>query len=148
MSDKIFELYPHNFSKDKLKKEFQDSDPQEFMKEMGKWRRSYKVGEYGNHIKELYTKLTKGKVGVGYYHQPSGEKVPLHKDSRCKCRINIKLSDDNTNVVIEDEKFKYNCALLNVSEYEHYVEQCEKDRIIFSILFVDNDFKTIKDFIK
>ena len=99
MSDKIFELYPHNFSKDKLKKECQDSDPQEFMKEMGKWRRSYKVGEYGNHIKELYTKLTKGKVGVGYYHQPSGEKVPLHKDSRCKCRINIKLSDDDTNVV-------------------------------------------------
>ena len=50
MSDKIFELYSHIFSKDKLKKEFQDSDPQEFMKEMGKWRRSYKVGEYGNHI--------------------------------------------------------------------------------------------------
>ena len=148
MSNKIFEIYPHDFNIDKLKNEFKDSDPKEFMKAMGKWRRSYKVGEYGNYLKDFYTKLVKGKVGVGYYHQPSGEKVPLHKDSRCKCRINIKLSDDNTNVVIEDEKFKYNCALLNVSEYEHYVEQCEKDRIIFSILFVDNDFKTIKDFIK
>ena len=71
MSNKIFEIYPHNFNKDKLKIEFKDSNPQEFMKEMGKWRRSYKVGEYGNYIKELYTKLTKGKVGVGYYHQPS-----------------------------------------------------------------------------
>ena len=118
------------------------------MKTMGKWRRSYKVGEYGNYLKDFYSKLTNSKVGVGYYHQPSGEEVPLHKDSRCKCRINIKLSDDDTNVVIDNEKFKYTCALLNVSEYQHYVEQCEKDRIIFSILFVDKDFKTIKDIIK
>ena len=106
MSDKIFEIYPHNFNKDKLKIEFQDSNPQEFMKAMGKWRRSYKVGEYGNYLKDFYSKLTNSKVGVGYYHQPSGEEVPLHKDSRCKCRINIKLSDDDTNVVIDNEKFK------------------------------------------
>ena len=39
-------------------------------------------------------------------------------------------------------------CLLNVNEYEHYVEQCKEDRIIFSILFVDKDFKTIKDIIK
>ena len=148
MSDKIFEIYPHNFNKDKLKIEFQDSNPQEFMEAMGKWRRSYKVGEYGNYLKDLYSKLTNSKVGVGYYHQPSGVKVPSHKDDRCKCRINIKLSDDDTNVVIDNEKFKYDCALLNVSQYEHYVEQCKKDRIIFSILFVDKDFKTIKDIIK
>ena len=148
MTDKIFKIHPHNFNKDKLKLEFQDSDPQEFSNRSPRWRRSYKVGEYGNYIKDFYSKLTNSKVGVGYYHQPIGEEVPLHKDSRCKCRINIKLSDDNTNVVIGDEKFKYDCALLNVSEYEHYVEQCEKDRIIFSILFVDKDFKTMKNIIK
>ena len=148
MSDKIFEIYPHNFNKDKLKVEFQDSDPQEFMKAMGKWRRSYKVGEYGNYLKDYYSKLVNGHVGVGYYHQPVGEKVPSHIDTKCKSRINIKLSDDDTNVVIDNEKFKYDCALLNVNEYEHYVEQCDKDRIIFSILFVDKDFKTIKDIIK
>ena len=99
-------------------------------------------------MKDFYSKLVNGHVGVGYYHLPSGEKVPAHKDARCKCRINIKLSDDDTNVVIDNEKFKYTCALLNVSEYEHYVEQCKEDRIIFSILFVDKDFKTIKDIIK
>ena len=148
MSNKIFEIYPHNFNKDKLKIEFKDSNPQEFMKEMGKWRRSYKVGEYGNYLKDYYSKLVNGHVGVGYYHQPVGEKVPSHIDTKCKSRINIKLSDDDTNVVIDNEKFKYNCALLNVNEYEHYVEQCDKDRIIFSILFVDKDFKTIKDIIK
>ena len=145
MSNKIFEIYPHNFNKDKLKIEFKDSNPQEFMKEMGKWRRSYKVGEYGNYLKDYYSKLVNGHVGVGYYHQPVGEKVPSHIDTKCKSRINIKLSDDDTNVVIDNEKFKYDCALLNVNEYEHYVEQCDKDRIIFSILFVDKDFKTIKD---
>ena len=32
MTDKIFKIYTHNFNKDKLKIEFQDSDPQEFMK--------------------------------------------------------------------------------------------------------------------
>jgi len=148
MSNKIFEIYPHNFNKDKLKIEFKDSNPQEFMKEMGKWRRSYKVGEYGNYLKDYYSKLVNGHVGVGYYHQPVGEKVPSHIDTKCKSRINIKLSDDDTNVVIDNEKFKYDCALLNVNEYEHYVEQCDKDRIIFSILFVDKDFKTIKDIIK
>ncbi len=148
MTDKIFEIYPHNFNKDKLKIEFQDSDPQEFSNRSPRWRRSYKVGEYGNYLKDLYSKLTNSKVGVGYYHQLSGEKVEPHIDARCKCRINIKLSDDNTNVVIGNEKFKYDCALLNVSEYEHYVEQCEKDRIIFSILFVDKDFKTMKNIIK
>ena len=148
MSDKIFEIEPHNFNKDKLKVEFQDSNPQEFMEAMGKWRRSYKVGEYGNYLKDYYSKLVDGHVGVGYYHQPIGEKVPPHIDARCKSRINIKLSDDDTNVVIDNEKFKYDCALLNVNEYEHYVEQCDKDRIIFSILFVDKDFKTIKDIIK
>ena len=148
MSNKIFEIYPHNFNKDKLKIEFKDSNPQEFMKEMGKWRRSYKVGEYGNYLKDYYSKLVNGHVGVGYYHQPVGEKVPSHIDTKCKSRINVKLSDDDTNVVIDNEKFKYDCALLNVNEYEHYVEQCDKDRIIFSILFVDKDFKTIKDIIK
>jgi len=148
MSDKIFEIYPHNFNKDKLKIEFQDSNPQEFMEAMGKWRRSYKVGEYGNYLKDYYSKLVNGHVGVGYYHQPIGEKVPPHTDTRCKSRINIKLSDDDTNVVIDNEKFKYDCALLNVNKYEHYVEQCDKDRIIFSILFVNKDFKTIKDIIK
>ena len=148
MSNKIFEIYPHNFNKDKLKIEFKDSNPQEFMESMGKWRRSYKVGEYGNYLKDYYSKLVNGHVGVGYYHQPVGEKVPSHIDTKCKSRINIKLSDDDTNVVIDNEKFKYDCALLNVNEYEHYVEQCDKDRIIFSILFVDKDFKTIIDIIK
>ena len=148
MSNKIFEIYPHNFNKDKLKIEFKDSNPQEFMESMGKWRRSYEVGEYGNYLKDYYSKLVNGHVGVGYYHQPVGEKVPSHIDTKCKSRINIKLSDDDTNVVIDNEKFKYDCALLNVNEYEHYVEQCDKDRIIFSILFVDKDFKTIKDIIK
>ena len=148
MSNKIFEIYPHNFNKDKLKIEFKDSNPQEFMESMGKWRRSYKVGEYGNYLKDYYSKLVNGHVGVGYYHQPVGEKVPSHIDTKCKSRINIKLSDDDTNVVIDNEKFKYDCALLNVNEYEHYVEQCDKDRIIFSILFVDKDFKTIKDIFK
>ena len=54
MTDKIFEIYPHNFNKDKLKIEFQDSDPQEFSNRSPRWRRSYKVGEYGNYLKDLY----------------------------------------------------------------------------------------------
>ena len=40
MTDKIFKIHPHNFNKDKLKIEFQDSNPQEFKKSMGKWRLS------------------------------------------------------------------------------------------------------------
>ena len=52
MSNKIFEIYPHNFNKDKLKIEFKDSNPQEFMESMGKCRRSYKVVEYGNYLKD------------------------------------------------------------------------------------------------
>ena len=51
----------HNFNKDKLKVEFQDSNPQEFKKSMGKWRRSYKVGEYGNYLKDFYSKNKDGK---------------------------------------------------------------------------------------
>ena len=146
MSDKIFH-YKHYHQIDLLLKEFKDSNPQEFMKSMGKWRRSFKVGSYGEFIKHHYTSLVNGKVGVGYYHQLSGEEVNPHTDTRCLCRINIKLSNDDTNVVIGDEKFKYDCALLNVSKYEHYVEKCNTDRILFSIMFVDKDFETVKNYL-
>ena len=54
---------------------------------------------------------------------------------------------DDNNVVIGDEKFKYDCALLNVSKYEHYVEKCKTDRILFSIMFVDKDFETVKNYL-
>ena len=146
MSDKIFH-YKHNHQTELLLKEFKDSNPQEFMKEMGKWRRSFKVGSYGEFLKHHYSFKVNGKVGVGYYHQLSGEEVNPHKDERCLCRINIKLSDDDTNVVIDNEKFKYDCALLNVSKYEHYVEKCKTDRILFSIMFVDKDFETVKNYL-
>ena len=47
----------------------------------------------------------------------------------------------------DNEKFKYDCALLNVSKYEHYVEKCNTDRILFSIMFVDKDFETVKNYL-
>ena len=65
MSNKIFEIYPHNFNKDKLKIEFKDSNPQEFMESMGKWRRSYKVGEYGNYLKDYYSNYFQNSESKG-----------------------------------------------------------------------------------
>ena len=58
------------------------------MEAMGKWRRSFKVGEYGNYLKDLYSKLTNSKVGVGYYH-PSGEEV-----------LYIKIVDVNVELIL------------------------------------------------
>lgn len=142
MSDKIF-YYNHNHQTELLLKEFEDSNPQEFSEISKKWRRSFKVGPYGKFLKQNYSLKVDGKVVVGYYQQLSGEEVNSHKDTKCLCRINIKLSKDNTNIVIGGEKFKYDCALLNVSQYEHYVEKCNTDRILFSIMFIDKNFEQV-----
>ena len=146
MSKKIFK-FKHSHQIDLLKKEFKESNPQEFSKYNEKWRRTFKVGDYGNFLQHYYSELIKDKVGVGFYHQLAGKEVKIHKDASCKCCINIKLSDDDSAVVIGEEKHYYDCALLNVSKYEHYVERCNIDRIIFRIMFVNTDFEIVKSYL-
>ena len=89
------------------------------------------------------------KASPRFYKQHANHQVPAHKDIDTLCCVNILITKNNSPVHFEGwGDYTYHCALLNVSQYEHYVEQCKKDRIIFSILFVDKDFKTIKDIIK
>ena len=143
MSNHIFK-FKHNHNIELLKVEFSKLHLQKFSKLNDKWLRTFTVGDYGQSLQHTYSDLVQDMVYVAYYHQLAGDEVKRHKDLRCKCKINIRLSDDTAAVVFGEEKHYYDCALLNVGEYEHYVEKSDKDRILFSIVFVNTDFEMVK----
>ena len=114
-----------------------------FSKLNPKWLKVHEAGTYGNQLKKIFQKRF-GKVGIGYYHQPAGVAIKEHTDGKCKCRINIRLSDDGSLLEVNNKKYDYDCSLINVSKYPHSVTSSKIDRILFSIIFVDDDFLSVK----
>jgi hypothetical protein len=147
LDDCVYHLnYP--FNKDLLLKEYEDVEMTTFSSFNPNWNRSFDIGTHGNFLKQQFQKLVKGKVAAGYYCQKAGDDVKEHKDTGCKCRINVLLSDNDSTLYIANHEIKYQSALINVNEHSHYVDIAKKDRLIFSIIFLEDDYYTVKTIYK
>ena len=123
-----------------------------------KWEKSFALGKYGLEIEKILSTILTGKLKAGYYYQYKNTEVLEHKDSKCKCCININLTNNTTPIIINNEKIIYECALINVGSFKHSVPKTFSDRIIFRIVFRDDNFfnvfkhlpviveKTVKEF--
>lgn len=147
MSNVIYHL-DYSFDKIKLMNEINSYELMKFSSLNNDWLKSQNTantGSYGSQIFNHFKQFAEGRVATFYYKQPAGTNINEHKDTKCKCRINVKLTDDNAILTIADQKIQYDAALLNVSEYAHSVNETDKDRIIFSIIYLDDDFDDVKD---
>ena len=155
LDDCVYHLnYP--FNKDMLLKEYEDAEMTTFGSFNPNWNRSFDIGTYGNSLIQQFQKLVEGKVVAAYYCQKAGDDVKEHKDTGCKCKINILLSDNDSTLYIakgysyfktstEHHEIKYQSALINVNEHSHYVDIAKKDRLIFSIIFLEDDYYIVKE---
>ena len=122
------------------------------------WILTFDLGKYGLEIEKILSTIFTGKLKAGYYYQYKNTEVLEHKDSKCKCCININLTNNTTPIIINNEKIIYECALINVGSFKHSVPKTFSDRIIFRIVFRDDNFfnvfkhlpviveKTVKEF--
>ena len=83
-------------------------------------------------------------MAVGYYRQLRGEEIKEHTDTGCKTRINVLLTDGGCTLHIGGNALSYSAALINVNQYRHSVGVADRDRIIFSLIFLDHDYYEVK----
>lgn len=144
MDNYVYHLdYP--FDKIKLISEINSHELTKFSELNPDWLKTSNTGFYGLWLFNHFQQFGDGKILTGYYKQPAGTVVNEHKDTKCKCRINIKLTDDNSILTMDGQEISYDAALLNVNKYAHSVNKADKDRIIFSIIYVDDNFNDVKD---
>ena len=148
MNDKIWK-FPCPWDKNQLLNEFDSSTANTFSDYNPHWKNTWNLGTYGTSIKSaFYEGSHNPRAYVGYYLQPANTNVLPHKDSECLSRVNVLLSNNLQSLVIGGETVQYECALINVSEYEHYVEKSAQDRLLFSVCFVDMSFLNAKNFLQ
>ena len=144
MNNYVYHLdYP--FNKTRLISEIHSQTLTKFSELNPDWLRSSVTGVYGWWIINHFEQFASGKILTGYYKQPAGTVVHEHKDTKCKCRINVKLTDDNSILIMDGQEIQYDAALLNVHEYIHSVNKADKDRILFSIIYLEDSFNNVKE---
>lgn len=109
------------------------------------WKKMNIVGEYGESCRKKLTSGLKGRNLAGYYLQPAETVVTPHVDSKCKCRVNLRLTDDDGIMTIGGEAQKYDFALINTNQYLHSVSKCSSPRLLFSVIYHDDSFEEVKD---
>ena len=117
----------------------------EFNKNDPHWKKMNIVGEYGERCRKKLTSGLKGRNLAGYYLQPAETSVSPHTDSKCKCRVNLRLTDDDGVITIGGEVKKYDFALINTGRYEHSVSKCSRPRLLFSIIYHDDSFEEVRN---
>lgn len=148
MSDKIWK-FTCPWDKNKLLNEFDASTANTFSDYNLHWKNNWNLGTYGMGVKnDFYEGSDNPRAYVGYYLQPSGTEILPHRDSECLSRVNVRLSGYDETLVIGGEEVTYECALINVSEHEHYVDPILEDRLLFSVCFVDTSFEDAKNFLQ
>jgi hypothetical protein len=149
MNDKIWE-FTCPWDKDQLLNEFDVSTTKKFSERSRNWKRTWDLGDYGMGIKNNFKPRhwDNPRAYVGYYLQQAGTEIRPHTDGECFCRVNVLLSGGPEPLIIGGESVQYECALINVSEYEHYVETVAQDRLLFSVCFVDMFFEDAKNFLQ
>jgi hypothetical protein len=148
MSDKIWE-FTCPWDKDQLLNEFDASTANTFSDYNIHWKNNWNLGTYGMGVKnDFYEGSDNPRAYVGYYFQPAGTEILPHTDGECLSRVNVLLSGGPESLIIGGESVQYECALINVSEYEHYVETVAQDRLLLSVCFVNTSFADAKNFLQ
>lgn len=143
MNDIIFE-FESPWDKSILLKECDKSKLQTFSNLNKKWQKSFDLGEYGKSILNEF----EGNVAAGYYYQPKNTGIKPHRDTGCKTRINLVLLGNEQTLYIHNQSYVYDCALINVNKYEHYLKESKEDRLLFSIIYLDHSFEQVCRIIK
>jgi hypothetical protein len=138
----------YDFDKDRLLAEYSNNKLETFSNINPKWKRALAIGSYTEGLVEHFKQYAYGKVIAGYWDQPANTKIVEHIDKTAKCRINVKLSEDDGVLHMGGYELKYESALLNVNEYPHWVSEVNYNRIIFSIIFLEDNYKTVRDNLK
>ena len=148
-SDYLDLIYHCNMSidKERLLQEYRNVEHHmsEFSRLSPSWKKAKKVGQYGERCVKELTEGLNGRCRGSYYLQPAGTSILPHKDGKCKCRVNVRLSDDDGVMTIGGSVQDYDFALINVSQYEHSVSRCTIPRLIFSVIYHDNSYEEVKE---
>ena len=142
----IYEI-KSSIDKKLLLKEYRDIEHHmsEFSRSSPSWKKANKVGQYGERCVKELTEGLNGRCLGSYYLQPAGTSILPHKDGKCKCRVNVRLTDDDGVMTIGGSVQDYDFALINVSQYEHSVSRCTVPRLIFSVIYHDNSYEEVKE---
>lgn len=112
------------------------------------WKRVQAFNPYAKELVDHFQQYADGRVMAGYWEQPANTEIKPHIDSVAKCRINVRLGPDDGVLHMGGWECRYITALLNVGEYEHWVTKVNHKRLIFSIIFQDDDYRKVRDKIK
>jgi len=137
----------YDINKSLLLQEYNDIEQHmsQFSKLNPSWKKTGEVGQYGTRCVKRFSQELSGRVRGGYYLQKAGTSILPHRDSKCKCRINIKLTDDDGVMTIGGSPQNYDFALIDVNQYEHFVSQCTTSRLLFSIIYIDDTYEDVKE---
>ena len=95
-------------------------------------------------IKELHDYLSdlfKAKIGASFLHQDPNTEVPMHRDSRTLCSVNILTIDHYSPITFEDiGDINYKCALINTRQ-RHMVKPHTKDRYLLKFSVQDRTYE-------
>lgn len=83
-----------------------------------------------------------------FFIQPAYTIIEPHTDGRCKCSLNILLSEGGSPIIMEGESFEYKCALINVSKYVHEVPAYPEDRYLLRYAFETSFEETLEKITK
>ncbi len=128
------------FDKKRLLQEYHELKTSQFSKLNPEWKKTHASGPYGSQIRDKFSAI------VGYYHQPAGTVIRSHTDTSCCCRINVRLTNDDSKLIVDGVEYYYETALINVSKYAHSVSQSSQERILFSVIF-NEKFDSVKNLI-
>jgi len=107
------------------------------------WQSSWIINPTG-YIKELHDYLSdlfKAKIAASFLHQDSNTEVPMHRDSRTLCSVNILTVDYHSPITFEDiGDINYKCALINTRQ-RHMVKPHPKDRYLLKFSVQDRTYE-------
>jgi len=141
MSDKIYK-FECPWDREKLMSEFNRLGMVTVSSYNSTWYKTPAEGPYAKSIAKSFP----GNPYVGYYLQPEGTLVKPHKDGVATARVNVLLSGAEEVLHIGDEDVVYDCALLNVNKYTHWLDESKTARLMFSIVWHEkqHDFNYVK----
>ena len=96
------------------------------------------------YIKELHDQLSElfeARMVPSFLHQDPNTEVPMHRDSKTLCAVNILTVDDCSPITFEDiGDITYKCALINTRQ-RHMVKSHPEDRYLLKFSIKDKTYK-------
>lgn len=118
------------------------------VKEDRAWKQ-FKVDPYKfDCVKNIFTKIEHifkdEKIDCFFYILEKHNSIGTHTDPNTLSAINILISDDNAPIIIEDNHYVYNTALVDTSKM-HSVPASETDRLLLKFSLRDIPFDIAKE---